>query len=66
MRESVSELKVYKTSLYYIPLALQCVYGCSDERDENRDGMDGSEALEEGRKWRMLGILYADALVLFS
>ena len=26
-----------------MPLALQCVYGCSDERSENGDGEDWSE-----------------------
>ena len=43
--------------MYHIPLALQCIYGCSDEGGENGDG-------EEGREWRLLGILYADYLVL--
>ena len=37
-------------------MALQCIYGCS-EGDENGDG-------EEGREWRLPGILYADDLVL--
>ena len=29
--------------LYYVPLALQCVYGCSDETVEKRVEKDGSE-----------------------
>ena len=43
--------------MYHVPLAFQCVYGCSDERCVNRDG-------EEGRKWRLPSLLYADDLVL--
>ena len=38
-------------------MAFQSIYGCSDERGENGDG-------EEGREWRLPGILYADDLVL--
>ena len=34
----------------------QCIYGCSDERGEN-----GVE--EEGREWRLLGLLYEFDLV---
>ena len=26
--------------MYHFPLALQCVYGCSDDRGENGDGKD--------------------------
>ena len=40
----------------HVPLALQCIYGCSDE-GENGDG-------EEGRQWRLPGLLYADDLIL--
>ena len=42
--------------MYHVPLALQCIYGRSDE-GENGDG-------EEGREWRLPGLLYADDLVL--
>ena len=43
--------------MYHVPLALQCIYGCSDELDENGDE-------EEGREWRLPSLLYADDLVL--
>ena len=43
--------------MYHVPLAFQCIYGCSDERGENGDG-------EEGSKWRLPGFLDADDLVL--
>ena len=42
--------------MYHVPLALQCIYGHSDKEGENGDE-------EEGRKWRLLGLLYADDLV---
>ena len=42
--------------MHHVPLAFQCIYGCSDERGENGDG-------KEGRKWRLPGLLYADDLV---
>ena len=35
--------------VYHVPLALQHVYGCSDEIGENGDEEDGSE-ISEGRK----------------
>ena len=40
--------------MYHVLLAVQCIYGCSDERGEN----------EDGRKLRLSGLLYADDLVL--
>ena len=43
--------------MYYISLAFHCTYGCSDERDENGNG-------EEEKEWKLLGLLYADNLVL--
>ena len=43
--------------LYHVPLTFQCVYGYSDERGDNVDG-------EERRVWSLLGLLYADDLVL--
>ena len=51
-----------KTRLYEVPLALQCVYGCNDERDDDGDGEDRSEV--SGGEWRLHGLLYADDLVL--
>ena len=39
--------------MYHVPLALQCIYGRSDEGDENGD-------VEQGREWRLPGLLYAD------
>ena len=41
---------------YHVPLALQFIYGCSDE-GENGDG-------EEGSEWSLPGLLYAGDLVL--
>ena len=45
--------------MYHAPLALQCIYGCSEEGGEDGDG-------EKGREWRLAGILYADDLGLCS
>ena len=36
---------VCETSLYYVLLALQDIYGCSSEKGESRDREDGSEVL---------------------
>ena len=44
-------------------MALECVYGCSDGRSESGSGEDVS-FLKMGREWRLLGLLYADVLVL--
>ena len=43
--------------MYYVHLAFQCIYACSDEGSENTDG-------EEGRVYILPGSLYADDLVL--
>ena len=43
--------------MYHVPLALQCINGCSDEGGENG---------KEGREWRLPILLYADDLVLCS
>ena len=45
--------------MYHVPLAFQCIYGFSDEGGGNVDG-------EEGREWRLPGLLYADELALFG
>ena len=45
-----------ETGVYYVHLALQCIYGLSDEGGEDRDG-------EEGKEWRLPGLLNADDLV---
>ena len=42
--------------MHLVPLAFQCIYVCSDE---NGDG-------KEGREWRLSGLLYVDDLVLCS
>ena len=36
-------------------MAFQCIYECSDEKGENG---------EEGREWRLPGLLYTDDLAL--
>ena len=43
--------------MYHIPLALQYIYGCSDEGGENGDGGEGREIV-----WP----IYADNLVLYD
>ena len=43
--------------VYHVPLDFQCIYGCSDEGGEYRDG-------EERREWILRRLLYADDLVL--
>ena len=40
------------------PLAVQHMYGCSDEGGEDGDG-------KEGKEWELPGLLYADDLVLW-
>ena len=44
--------------MYHVPLAFQCMYGCSDERGENGDRKEGRE------KKRLPGLLYANDLDL--
>ena len=39
-----------ETGVYYVPLAFQCIYGCSNERDENGDGEERSEISEGGER----------------
>ena len=52
----------------HVPLALQRVYGQSNIRGENGDGVDRNKISggggERERDWRMPGIPYADDLVL--
>ena len=43
--------------MYHVLLGVHCIYGSNDEGGENGDG-------EEGREWRLPGLLYADDLVL--
>ena len=49
--------------MYLICLALQCIYGWSDEV---RMGIKrrGVTFQEEGREWRLPGLLHADDLAL--
>ena len=42
------------TGVYHVLLALQCIYGCSDE-GKNGDGKG---------EWKLHDLLYADVLVL--
>ena len=42
---------------FHVPLAVQCIYGWSDEGGEWR-------FLEDGREWKLPSLLYADDLVL--
>ena len=50
-------IKWRETGMYYVHLAFQCIYRCSDEGGEHGDG-------KEGREWRLPGLLCADDLVL--
>ena len=50
--------------MYHFPLAVQCIYEWSDEGGEDGDGRRGASFLEDGREWRLPGLLYADDLVL--
>ena len=43
-----------KTGVYHVPLGVQCIYGWSDE----------VSFMEDGREWRLPGLLYTDDLVL--
>ena len=36
--------------MYHVPLAFQCIYGCSDERGEDGDGKEGSEIPRGGKR----------------
>ena len=45
--------------MYHVSLVFQYIYECSDEGSENGNG-------NEGREWRLSGLLYADDLVLCS
>ena len=40
----------YETGVYHVPLALQCIYGRSDEVVENWDGEEGSEISGGGKR----------------
>ena len=48
-----------KIRVYHVPLAVKCIYGCSNEGSKNKDG-------KEGRVLGLPGLLYADDLVLCS
>ena len=50
--------------MYHAALAVQCIYGCSDEGSQDGDGKEASELLNYGREWTLPGHLYADDLVL--
>ena len=50
--------------MYHVPLALQCIYGHSDEGCENGDGEEGVRFQEEGRELRFPDSLYAGDLIL--
>ena len=50
--------------MYNVLLALQCVYGRSEEGGENGDGEEGVRFREERGEWRLPGHLYTDDLVL--
>ena len=43
--------------MYHVPLAVQSIYGWSNEGGEDGDGKDG-------REWRQPALLYANDLIL--
>ena len=47
-----------RQEVYHVPLALQCIYGHSDEGSENGDGEEGSEISGGGKRvaiaWRLV------------
>ena len=45
--------------MYHVPLAVKCIYGCSNEGGRNEDE-------KEGRELGLPGLFYADNLVLFG
>ena len=49
--------------MYHFSLAVQCVYGWSNEGGEVGMGRRGVSFLKDGRGWRLPGLLYADVLV---
>ena len=62
-----------ETRVYHVPFTYKCIYGSSNEGCRNGDEREGSEIsgggrgvrfLEEGRKWRLSGLLHADDSVL--
>ena len=48
-----------KVRVYHVPLAVKCIYGCSNEGGKNEDG-------KEERKLGLPGFLYVDDLALCS
>ena len=51
--------------MYHVPLAFQCIYMDAVMKEVKREmGRRGMRFQEEGREWRLPGILYADDLVL--
>ena len=50
--------------MYHVPLDLQCIYGRSDEEGKLEIASRVVRFWEEGRKWRLTRLLYADDLVL--
>ena len=43
--------------MYHVPLAVRCIYGCSNEGGKNGD-------VKGGRELRLSELLYADNLIL--
>ena len=51
MQGSVVEVAQWcETKVYHVPLAFQCIYGCSDERGENGDGEEENEVFGGGER----------------
>ena len=43
--------------VYHIPLVVQCLYGWSDEGDEDGMGGKGVSCLKDEKEWRLPGLL---------
>ena len=50
--------------MYHVSLAVQCIYGWSDEGSENGDGEEGSDLPGGGKRVEIAWPLYADHLIL--
>ena len=45
------------TRVYHVSLAVQCIYGWSEKKMKMEIGRRGVRFLEDGREWRLPGLL---------
>ena len=58
-------LQCCEIRLHHVPLAIQWVYRCSNERSENVDEEDGKKILGGGERIKITRLMYIDDLVLW-